>query len=80
MPAMFPTAGPLEIWDVATGHMQTALAKDWKHIGEVTFSPDGTMLLASSGHPASRGEGVQKLWDVRTGQELLCVSGKEPGK
>ncbi len=59
--------GPLRLWDVRTGKERLKLAKDWRWIETVLFSPDCTMLAA---HEL---EGDLKVWDARTGRELAAV-------
>ena len=55
-------AGPIQIWDVRTGQLQAAVAKDWTEIETVRFSPDSTLIAA---HEQS---GELRVWDVRTGE------------
>jgi WD40 repeat protein len=65
------TAGPLMLWDVATGRASRTL--EWRVDREISFggcdwnvtlSPDGRLAL-SAGYP-----GFLALWDVDTGQSL----------
>jgi WD40 repeat protein len=60
--------GPLRAWDVGSGRELFAVAKGWKEIETVLFSPDSSILAAHEK------EGDLKLWDARTGKELAVVS------
>jgi hypothetical protein len=52
------------------------------HTGEVTavaFSPDGSRIVSGAGERGERGPGEVKVWDARTGQELLSLKGHTKG-
>jgi WD40 repeat protein len=56
--------GMIRLWDVATeGHLLT-LKGHQASVESVTFSPDGTLLAASSG------DGTIRLWPAATQKEL----------
>jgi WD40 repeat protein len=45
-------------------------------VTSVSYSPDGTRLASASGHPLNPGEpGEIKVWDTKSGAELLSLRG-----
>jgi hypothetical protein len=61
------------VWDLATGqHLWSVAPYEKKRlIGKLTFSPDGTLLLASSHGEESFSYGrLGPLWKARTGEEI----------
>jgi WD40 repeat protein len=61
-------AGPVELWDVATGQQLLTLAGHTGQVFSLAFSPDGRRL--ASADP----EGV-RIWDTTTGNALLTLHG-----
>src|SRR5205823_1897137 len=63
--------GTVKVWDARTG----AAAESFElqghagHVNGVAFSPDGTRIVSGSG------DRTVKVWDVRTGTELLELRG-----
>ena len=70
-------AGPLELFDVATGRRLFTLeghedsGRHWDGVRPLAFSPDGA-LLATSGEA-----GVIVLWETASGQEVRTLRGHE---
>jgi WD40 repeat protein len=66
----------VNLWDVATGKLQTTLRGHRGSVWSVAFAPNGR-TLASSTIPAAKGlppgVGEIKLWDVATGERLPCA-------
>jgi WD40 repeat protein/serine/threonine protein kinase len=68
--------GTVRLWEARTGQP----ARTWRfdHVAFcVCFSPDGTRLAASAGK--FDGPGIVKVWDARSGQEVLRLTG-HPGE
>jgi WD40 repeat protein/serine/threonine protein kinase len=69
-----PLDGDVVLFDAATGEHLRSLKGPPGRVNWVTFSPDGQLLLATSG-PLSSGPvslgGKASLWDVSTGRELF---------
>jgi RNA polymerase sigma factor (sigma-70 family) len=64
-------SGP-EVWlrDAATGkEVRTIKAHGGDQVNAVAFSPDGKRLASAGGH------GTLRLWDVKTGEEVLGQAG-----
>ncbi len=67
-----PAAGSVvQLWDVATGKEVRTLQREAGGVSGVAFSSDGK-TLASASH-----DGTARLWDVGTGEQLLCVRLRE---
>jgi hypothetical protein len=68
----------VRVWDPRTGQQLLSLKGLTGWVYSVAFSPDGTRLASGSGEPfgGSGGPpGEVKVWDTRTGQELLTLKG-----
>ncbi|MCH8344938.1 MAG: serine/threonine protein kinase [Planctomycetes bacterium] len=61
-------AGKVEVWDAATGERLASLHRDETGVTSVTFSPDGTRIVAWRGYELSRSS--IKVWDGTTGEEV----------
>jgi WD40 repeat protein/tRNA A-37 threonylcarbamoyl transferase component Bud32 len=75
-------AGEVKVWDLATGREAFSLAGFSSGVNSVAFSPDGGRL-ASAGAvwDAQKKDivsGEVKVWDARTGRELLSCRGSDP--
>ena len=62
------------LWDVASGHEVRRFAGLSDNIGCVTFSPDGTVLGASSR------DGRIALWEAGSGKDLLYIMAHPHGE
>src|SRR5262249_17744232 len=75
-----PTRGTVRVWDAQTGQLLRQLEGHGTGVSKVVFSPDG-QRLASVGWVRMSDEmpprGEMKIWDVRTGKQLLTVPGHE---
>ena len=58
------SAGPVGLWNLATGTLLRSLEGHEGYIASITFSPDGTQILTTSG------DGTARLWEPATGKEL----------
>jgi WD40 repeat protein len=65
-------AGPVRLWDVATGQEVARLEGHVKDSMDVAFHPDGS-LLASTG-----ADGTVRLWDVATRTSVAVLRGHSP--
>ena len=63
----------IALLDSRTGQVNRILTGHTALIGRVAFSPDGELLLSESGDSTAR------LWNVKTGQEVLQIKLKEKG-
>ncbi len=61
------SAGPLRVWDVATGRERFVLAIGWKAIETVAFSPDSALVAAHEK------EAELTLWNLNTGEEAASL-------
>jgi RNA polymerase sigma factor (sigma-70 family) len=59
--------GTIRLWNVATGHLDHALAGHPDHVSAIAFSPDGRSL-ASAG-----GDLVIRIYDLATGKTLRSI-------
>jgi WD40 repeat protein len=76
------TPGELRAWDTGSGKEVLTLKGEHSGYSNVCFSPDGTRLASaceSSFQRGSRVPGRLKVWDTRTGQELLSLDGHGQG-
>jgi hypothetical protein len=62
----------VRIWDVASGHALFTLKGHNHTLTSVAYSPDGR-LVAAVGF-----EGIVKLWDAKTGRDVLTLRGFGP--
>jgi WD40 repeat protein len=62
------SAGPLRVWEVASGQERFSLGDNWKAIETVHFSPNSGLLAA---HEM---EGELKIWNTKTGDEIAHFS------
>jgi WD40 repeat protein/tRNA A-37 threonylcarbamoyl transferase component Bud32 len=60
----------IRIWDALTGENISTLHGHTGEVMSVAFSPDGKRLL-SGGCPVGAGEDGVRLWNVKTGSELI---------
>jgi WD40 repeat protein len=60
-------AGPIHLWDMATGRRKAILPGHERATRSAVFSPDG-LLLATGG-----ADGFVRLWDVANGEERLAL-------
>ncbi len=65
-------AGPIRLWDGATGQKKKILGEhvDLRGVYSLAFSPDG--LTLASGNT----DGTIRLWDVKTGNHKLKIDGR----
>lgn len=63
----------LALLDSRTGEISRILTGHSEPIGTLAFSPNGELLLSESGDRTAR------LWNVKTGQEVLQIKLKEKG-
>ena len=83
----------LKVWDARTGQELLTLKGHRLRVTSVSWSPDGKRIVSSSGEghvamPPGFGGGMDnpnpvggevKLWDARTGQDLLTLNGHTMG-
>ena len=69
-PGSFPDLYQVNLWDVATGKVRTAMGDtmEMSTFYSVAFSPDGKTLAAA-------GDETVKLWDLATGKERATFQG-----
>jgi WD40 repeat protein len=65
-----PTTGEAVVWEVATGKARHRLKGHGATVSGIAFSPDGRRIATVSQAVNPR-LGTVKLWDARTGSELL---------
>jgi WD40 repeat protein len=80
--------GPMQLWDVSNGQEVRRFKKATAEAHSIAFSPDGRRVVSGHGYFGMRParnifiqglmeghvvDGVARLWDVETGQELLRV-------
>lgn len=63
----------IALLDARTGQLKRVLSGHTDLIGKVVFSPDADLLLSESGDQTAR------LWNVRSGDEVLRIKLKEKG-
>ncbi len=61
----FVSVGPIRLWDLHVSKELAPVAKDWKRLGSICFSPDGKLIAA---HDKKEGIGV---WDALTGKQIM---------
>jgi WD40 repeat protein len=59
--------GPVQVWDVASGHLLLSLEGHTAPVVSASFSPDGTRLVTVSRDTTA------KVWDVASGHLLLSL-------
>jgi WD40 repeat protein len=70
--------GTVKVWDAHSGQVLLALKGTDRGTGDVfdvCFSPDGRRLAACGGGLLTEPGGVVKVWDSRTGQQILSLQG-----
>jgi serine/threonine protein kinase/WD40 repeat protein len=71
--------GTVKVWDAQTGQELLAIQGHTGEVQSMAFSPDGTRLTsASATWDKTRDNyiaGELKVWDARTGKELLAIKG-----
>jgi WD40 repeat protein len=68
----------VKVWDVRTGQQLLALRGATWAVRSVCFSPDGQRIASAGGNDDPKkkaGVGEVKVWDARTGQQLLAIQG-----
>ncbi|HYM09162.1 MAG TPA: WD40 repeat domain-containing protein [Bryobacterales bacterium] len=65
----------IQIWDTASGRRIHSLTAQLGGIAAVAFSPDERQIVAGA---QGAGEGALRLWDLRSGKEMLGPSTHEP--
>jgi WD40 repeat protein len=68
----------MRLWDAATGQQLKQFDGHKEEVWCVAFSPDGTRALSGSGDYGRKKQvidGVARLWDLETGQELFRLEG-----
>jgi WD40 repeat protein len=63
-----PDPEPVKVWEVASGRLVRGLAGHTPRVYDLAFSPDGARLAACSE------EQTIKVWDWRSGKELLSLA------
>jgi WD40 repeat protein len=69
----------VKVWDARTGQELLALQGHTSAVLSVAYSPDGARLASGSGNPSALAGGPPgevKVWDARTGRELLTLKGR----
>jgi WD40 repeat protein len=69
--------GTVRIWNRETGREVRALANHFQGVSSIAFSPDGRILASGTVDFVNYEPGEVKLWDWRTGQELLTLKADE---
>lgn len=57
----------IRIWDVTTGSLLNVLKGHTGIVWQVTFSPDGRLLVSGSG------DGTARIWDMETGEQIKTL-------
>src|SRR5207237_1837955 len=75
--------GMVKVWDADTGQRQLTLKGHPGTVHSVVYSADGKRIVSGSGRDPWKGGlffgGEVKVWDARTGQELLTLGGQTGG-
>jgi len=63
---------PPAVWDVAAGRQIVELQESPENISQLSFSPDGTLVIANGGSAGAQQEGENSLviWELQTGKRL----------
>jgi WD40 repeat protein/serine/threonine protein kinase/tetratricopeptide (TPR) repeat protein len=69
----------IKVCDVASGRVVTSLQEDAPWVSGVAFSPDGSRLASASIKVDAGTHQAVKVWDLRTGQEVLALKGYTGG-
>ncbi|PSR12603.1 hypothetical protein C8255_26405 [filamentous cyanobacterium CCP3] len=57
------------IWDVESRELKFTLSEHNLRVGNLSFSPDGSILVSSSN------DGTSRVWDISTGEQLYVLEG-----
>jgi len=66
----------VKLWDVQSRQHLRSLKGHTVEISSLAFSPDGQRLASASGNIFGVRPGELKVWDARTGEELLSLRGQ----
>ena len=72
-----PNPGNVFLWNVATGQLIGRLPKQADPVSAVSFSPEGTRLVASTGYGAGPGDAI--VWNVASGSVERMIPADETG-
>ncbi|MBN1264821.1 MAG: DUF4062 domain-containing protein [Anaerolineales bacterium] len=63
---------PPEVWDVAAGRQVLVLQESPENINQLSFSPDGLLVIANGGPAGAQQNGESNLviWELQTGKRL----------
>ncbi len=61
------------IWDRTTGAVEVSLIGHGSYLNDAEWSPDSAYVVTSSSH-----DGTARIWDARSGDELLIISNSSP--
>jgi WD40 repeat protein len=70
--------GEVRVWEARTGQEILTFKGHTDYVRSVAFSPDGQRLATGSGgynHLKKQSYGEVKVWEARTGQQLLTIKG-----
>jgi WD40 repeat protein len=59
----------VQIWELSSGEMLSAVLHDPAFLGAAAFDPDGARLLTAGG------SGTARIWDAASGERLLSLEG-----
>ena len=67
----YGTSGRIMVWDAETGETRKFSGGHSDEVSDVRFSPDGTQFISGGGDTV-------KVWDFKTGEELLTLEKANP--